>query len=280
MAAKKSTWVAGAGVVAAGAVVGTWFLGIGPTLSAAADLRAQTESTEQQNAVLQAKLVTLQQDFAKLPQYKADLADLQVGIPTDLELGPYLDQLDAFAAAHGVTVIEVTPQAPQSIGTAAAASAPTSGGSATDGATAAPSDTTTEAPAADGEATDSSGATADTTAAGGEGTAAVPAGLADLIAVPVSFTVLGSFPGAVSFLHDVQESSSRLMLVSGITGLGQGDEEASGGRPATHRGDIELAVSGFLYVLPGEASSTEPDDGADTGLPQGDVGGDPVAPNS
>ncbi len=276
MASKRGTWIAGAAVLAVGAMAGTWFVGIGPTLSAAADVRAQTEATQQQNEVLRAKLVTLKEDFANLPGYRADLAALQVGIPTDVELSSYLDQLDAFAATYGVTVIDVTPQAPQLIGSAAdgasaaAAPAPTDSAS-TDGSTAAPT-----APAADSAAagsTESAGAGAVDPAS-----TALPAGAAGLVAVPVSFTVLGPFPAAVAFLHDVQESSGRLLLVGGITGLGQDEAEAAQGKPATHRGDMELEVSGLLYVLPSTTAGTDVEADPSGELPRGDVAGDPVAP--
>jgi type II secretory pathway pseudopilin PulG len=283
MAAKKSTWVAGAAVVAVGAMVGSWFVGVGPTLASAADVQAQTEATRQQNQILRAKLETLKADFAKLPEYRADLAELQTAIPVDLDLGPYLDQLDAFATAHGVTVTEVTPQAPQLIGSSTgSASLPEAPAAATDGSAATPSSTPTAAPSegtSGGAATTDDSARTDAAATGDAGASSVPPAIAGLVAVPISFTVLGPFPGAIGFLHDVQESSSRLMLVSGITGLGQGDQEAAAGKPATVRGDIELAITGFLYVLPEEPAETPTDDGSGATLPEGDLSTDPVAPN-
>lgn len=278
MASKRSTWVAGAAVLAVGAMAGTWFVGIGPTLSAAADVRAQTEATQQQNEVLRAKLVTLKEDFANLPAYRAELGTLQSGIPTDVELSSYLDELDAFAATYGVTVTDVTPQAPQLIAgsteTAPAPAAPATGdGAATDGSTAAPAG---DATAADAGTTEAAGG--DAGAAVDPASPSVPAGAAGLVAVPVSFTVLGPFPAAIAFLHDVQESSTRLLLVAGITGLGQDEAEATQGKPATRRGDIELEISGLLYVLPSVTAEAEVEAGPAGDLPQGDVAGDPVAP--
>ncbi len=284
MAAGKGTWVAGASVLAVGALVGTWFVGIGPSLSQASDLAAQTEATRQQNVVLEQKLRTLEQDFDRLPQYQADLDALRVGIPTDVELAAFLDEIDAIASAYGVTVTDVTPQAPQGVGDAASEAGAATAPDATAGTEgAAPA--ATAAPGADQPTPAPSTAPADAAApAQDAGTVTVPnlpPAVANMVAVPISLTVLGPFPGAVAFLSDIQEKTSRLMLVTGITGLGQGDEEAAQGKPATHRGDIELAVTGYLWVLPEEGGPAGDGAAPDSGsVPQGDVGTNPVAPNA
>ena len=228
--AKKSTWI---GVTVFGAVVimaAAWFLAISPTMSAAAEIRDQTDQTVAQNELLEMQLTKLKADFEKLPEYKAQLATLQQQIPTDAMLSDYLRQLEQIADAHTVTLTTITPAPAQAVAVvapAAAAPAVAPAEGATDG---------TATPAA----TDPNAATAAT----GSG---VPAGFA---AIPFSLTVLGTYDNTNAFLYDLQNATPRLFLVSGMTATAQKEAEATAGKPATAEGDQELVITGFTYVLP------------------------------
>jgi hypothetical protein len=239
-------------------MAGTWFLAAEPTLARAAEANELTDVTRDQNDVLRDQVEQLRADFVNLPQYQAELESLRVGIPTAPDLADYLRQLDSMAQASGLTVTKVEPGAAEVVPAAVPAAV------ATD-------------PAATGAAaaTPSPEATAGTEAAPATAPAATAA-LEGFYAMPVSMTVVGSFPAALSFLTAAQSSDGRLLLVTSLVGAGQGEAEATGGRPATHEGDIELTISGYLYVLTDPdavAAGAAPVDPAAPALPQGDPAG-------
>jgi Tfp pilus assembly protein PilO len=239
MAAKKGTWIGG--TVFAAAVIGaaTWFGVVSPTLSAAAGLRAQTDQVNQSNDVLQTKVQKLAAEYKKLPDYKQQLDTLRIQVPTTAQLSDYVRQVQQVATAHSVVVTTINPGAAKAV-TLAQSAAPAPASTPTD--TASPTDTSTPAPTAT-SATDATG-TGTTSAPAASG---VPVGMA---AIPMSFTVVGTYDNTLAFLSDVQTATARLFLVTGIQGTSQKDAQASSGRPATKVGDQELVVTGFLYVLP------------------------------
>lgn len=252
--ASRKTWALGAGVVALGLMAGTWFLGVSPALATAADTRTQTESVEAQNASLQAKLDALVADAPNLPQYQADLEELRVGIPTDPSMTTYLRRIDEVALARGVTVTAVTPGQPAGVvpsqAQLGADAAGTDGTTATDGATPAPSPSATAS-------TEEQDAQSEALS---QAMAALAAQLDGFEAIPISVTVIGSFPATTGFVADLQSPDGRLLLVTDVSVTGQPEEEATEGRPATHEGDAEVVVNGYLFVL---ADPLATDDGTD-----------------
>jgi hypothetical protein len=99
--------------------------------------------------------------------------------------------------------------------------------------------------------------------------AAAPEGF---VAVPVTITVLGPFLNSLAFLSDLQ-ADPRLFLITGIDGEGQGEAEAGDGRPATHVGDVEMVITGYLYVLSDPNAATgDTEEPADGSLPSLDPG--------
>ena len=260
--AKKSTWIGGTVVLGLVIVDGSWLLEISPTLSAAADSTAQASATRQQNDLLQLKITKLKADFAKLPEYKASLKGLQAQIPTDLQLADYLRQLDAIAVARSITITAVSPSTPTSVVAAAtpAAKAPAAAASAA---------TTTASPTAT-SATPSTAA-APASAAGVK----TPSGFT---AVPVSITVIGTYANGLDFVNDLQNTTPRLFLVSGLTVTLQDKAAASGGKPATALGDVELLITGFTYVLPDAYATPTTSSTAAPTLPPAVPGKNPLVP--
>lgn len=259
MAAKTSTWVGGTAALAAVLMGGTFFLAVQPTLSRAAEAQEQTQITRDQNDVLRQQVDQLRADFVNLPQYQSELADLRVGIPTGPALSDYVRQLDAKAQQAGLTITKLTPGAAVIVPGPAVASADLAAAAVTDPSAAPTAEATTSADAA---AADPSAAVAAPATAAFEG----------FYAMPLTVSVVGTFPSALSFLGSLQASDGRLFLVTSLVGSGQGDAEASGGRPATKEGDIELTVGGYLYVLTDPMAPA--DDGTtDEALPQGDPSG-------
>ena len=253
--AKRSTWIGGTIFVALVIVAAAWFLAISPMFAAAAESRAQAESTRQENQLQELKITQLKADFAKLPEYKAELAAIRGQLPADAELSAYLRQLNEIAAARSVVITSIAPAAPVAFVPAipvVVAPAPVAADT-----------TTTTTTAADAAAT---------TPAAPSGPV-VPAGFA---AIPFTLTVVGTYDNTLAFLADVQSATSRLVLVSGLAGTAQDESEASGGRPATAVGDQELVLTGFAYVLPDPAAAPAP---VDTSTLPGAVGGkNPLIP--
>lgn len=256
--AKKSTWIGGTLVLALLLVAASWFLAISPVLASTSEVRDQTAQTEAQNIQLGKQVTQLKADFEKLPEYKAELAALQVKIPTDAMLTDYLRQLDTIAVAHAVTLTSIAPNVPQAV---------------------VPATPETPAPEPSPSTTESTTAETDTTAAAPKPPAA-PAVPAGFTAIQFSITVLGTYDNTQAFLADLQNATPRLFLVSGITGTGQDVADASGGKPATAVGDQELVITGFTYVLPDALGVPAPVDpnAAPPALPGAVPGKNPLVP--
>jgi len=263
--AKRSTWVGGTVFVALLIMAASYFLAVSPTLATASDTRARVQATEQSNQVLQVKLTKLKADFAKWPEYKAELAAIRVQIPTTADLSGYLRQLDAVAVAHSVTFTDVTPSTPQSVVPAVAVAA---------------------APAATPAATPTATATAEAlpeAPSGVPAAEAAPAAAAKIdgfAAIQLVLTVVGTYDNAVAFLNDVQNATPRLFLVTALAGKSQPKADATGGRPATAIGDVELTVTGFAYALtdPSAVPATAAPAAAAPALPGAVAGKNPLIP--
>ncbi|ADG74729.1 hypothetical protein Cfla_1832 [Cellulomonas flavigena DSM 20109] len=261
---KNRTWILGTVLVALVMGALTWFFGVSPTLAAASDLRDQTDDARAQNDVLELQLVQLRADFEKLPEHRATLESLRTQIPTSPALAPYLRELEAIATGKGVALTTFTPSPAAEVVLAQPV---------VPAAPAAPVDATADAtePAAQGDATAAPAAPA---APAGP---TVPAGMA---AVPVSLTVVGTYDAATGFVSDLQSLTQRLFLVSGLSVTGQDEAEPSAGRPATQVGDVEIVVTGYLYVLPEPAGVVVPADPAEppAALPGAVPGKNPFVP--
>ncbi|MBB2921860.1 hypothetical protein [Cellulomonas cellasea] len=237
--ASKTTWVGGTAFAAVLALAGGWTLGVSPQIDAADEAELQKVSVDAQNATLEVKLAELKAQYENLEQYRAELAALEVQIPRTAQLSDYLRQVSAIAEASGAFVVSVKPGPPVAISDAAAA-----------GAAPAPA-----AESADASAPAEGGEAAEPTS-DAEGTTAqpVPPAVSGLnvpgfVAVPVDITLLGSVEKVTTALAQLQTGSTRLFLVTAITGAGTDAKEASEGKPATNRGDIEMTISGYVYVV-------------------------------
>ena len=231
-AGAKGTWIGGAVFLGFVIAVAAWFLLISPTFATASESRTQAEATRQQNEIAAMRIVKLKADFAKLPEYKAELAGLEDQITVEKDLGTYFTALNDLAVAHSVVIVSVAPALPVAFVTAVPiVVAPV---------VAEPTDTTTsETPADVAAAAAAAVLPVDT---------GVPAGF---VSIGYSIDVVGTNANVIAFLDDVQvKADSRLFLVSGLTATTLTAAEAGGGRPAVADGDQEFLVTGFIYVLP------------------------------
>jgi len=223
---KAGGWIAGTAVAALVIIVAAWFLAISPTLTTASETRTQVDTQLSQNSEAQVKIANLKTQFAKLDATKAELAALQLQIPTSADLAVYTQQLAAIAAAHSVTVIAITvsPAAPVIPFAPVAAPAATASGSAT-------ADPAAPAPVAH-------------------------IGIAGFYSLPTTVDVIGTYPNVLAFLQDLQTGTQRLFAVSNLAGTSLTKADANSGRPAIAAGDLEIVVTGALYVFVDTAAKT------------------------
>lgn len=247
-----STWVGGTVVLALLLLVAAWFLLISPVVTAAGETRQEAADLRATNEQTRLQVEVLKQQFETLDESKATLAELRLQVPTTAEISAYLRQVDAQATAHEVTLTSLTPSTPEVFSPAAAAGTSSSADEASSG-------------------TDASSATTTTTTT-------APAGMVD---IPVSMTVVGSYTNVMAWVQSIQQETDRVLLVTTVTGTGQDDAQAGGGRPATSVGDLEVTVAGYLYVLPGDdMEATDQGEASEStdDLPAADPNRNPLVP--
>jgi hypothetical protein len=245
MGNKTSTWVGGAVVVALLIAVAGWFFAISPTIDEASTATIDAQAAEDRNDQLAAQLVTLKEQATHLEEYKLDLAGLQAQIPTTDGIPEFLRRIDTQAQAAGTTVTVVTVAAPANVQPAVPAAPAAATPAPADGATPEP----TPSPAAD--------AAAEAVAAAPTGPAVIPG----FVAIQVDITAVGTVANTFALLNSLQAESGRQFLVTGLKATGQKEAEPADGRPATAEGDVELVITGFIYVLQ-DLAPVAPADGA------------------
>ncbi|TXR57402.1 hypothetical protein [Quadrisphaera setariae] len=223
------TWVVGGVLLALVLSVLGWQLVAAPQRAAADAARDQVVSARAVEQTQRVRLAQLTADSAQLETHRADLATARTSIPVALDLPALTRRLTVTATVAGVTLMGVEPSAPTSTATAAG----TAPAATSEPATTA-SDAATTAPAA--------------------ATAATAAPASGLQAVPLRITVIGSFDGAEQFLRQLQNDDAPSLLVAGLSVTGQDPADASGAKPRTVNGDVQLVVDARAFVLPSTAS--------------------------
>ncbi|MBX0301791.1 hypothetical protein K2F54_17645 [Cryobacterium sp. 1639] len=218
---RNRLWLIGGVLVIGVAVVVGWFLGIAPQLQVAHDTRLERVAVEEQNVAFEARLASLEEQFAGIGDLEDELTELRQAVPGAGELPDFVRQVTAIADEHQVSVTSialsdaqpfVTPEAPE----------------ATDPAAEAVTDN-----AAAGTAADATVAPATT----------VPAAALSpevFLAVPVTVTVDGDNDGALAFVQGLQ-FGDRVITVTNLSVQPLAAEDADGTVTAT--------ISGLIYVL-------------------------------
>lgn len=234
---KKSTWVGGTVVLSVLLLALTWFVFIAPVVDETATAASNTEIAETRNTQLTTQLATLKEQFANLQSYKDELAAIEKQIPAAHAQSDFIRLMDRLATESGTNIVDVSFDAAFDVipaQPAEVAPAPTEEATAEE---------STDEESADAEESDD--AAADVAPVMPD----VPAVIPGFVAMPVSITVLSNTPSAINFLGELQEQSDRLFLVTAIDGKGQDEAEATEGKPAVAKGDVELVISGYLYVM-------------------------------
>lgn len=244
---KSGPWIGGAAFAAVIIMLGAWFLVISPVVDTTSDTKAQTADTKLQNDILRSAIETLKKDSANLPTYQTNLAGLQAKLPTTIASAAFRGELGQLATAHSVTVTILNEIAPSTVLVPVAVATPDAAASPA----ATPSDgTTPSATASDGTAP----ATDTTSAAPAAGSPAIEG----FAYVQITLAVLGSYDNTQAFLHDLQFATTRSFLVTALSSVQQTDQEANGGRPKTSVGDVELTITGNIFVLKDEYTPVTP----------------------
>ena len=219
-------WVFGTVVIVGAVAALGWFAGIQPALQAASVTDAARADVEAQNALHEAQLVQLREDFENIDALRAEVEALRAVIPNHADYAGFVAELNALAAATATTVTNVV------IGDATwYTAAPT--------AEVPPPATTDETPTAEAGATSDAAAASATEAAQVIPLPAADGGVngSNFIAIPVQLQVTGDY---LQFIKALQ-GNQRLFLVTGFTtGL-----------------DAPSTVSGLLYVLLGDPITPE-----------------------
>jgi Tfp pilus assembly protein PilO len=205
---------------------GGWVLAVQPALAAAFAAEDSRTEVSAQNDAIRAEIAALETAKGELPGLEADLKKLNASIPVTAESSALLEQIDALADKAGVVVDGVTLEEPQPYLPPAAPAAAE----------------TTEA-----EGADAADAVADAAAAASTDPLQpftdpriTPA---NLVLVPVSVAVSGSFGDVLDFVHNVQ-TGPRLFLVNSFSSAADAEGDGS---------TVTATVAGFVYVLLGEA---------------------------
>ncbi|WP_411701120.1 hypothetical protein [Conyzicola sp.] len=236
------TWIAGTAVVVAVVVALGWFLGMAPNFDAASTLSKQTAQVVQQNTAHEAAIASLKKRYEKLAERRAEMAELQVALPSSIELTSFIRNVTELAAATGVSVAGVEPGIPTVYLPATAAA---------EGAETDPEPTGAES----GEVTNSTETDQPESALIND---------ENFILVPMSVTVSGPYDAARAFIGALQ-GGERLFLVSGIAStLQASDAPATSGEQTK---PLQTKIDGFIYVLidPAKASAAAALEEAETG---------------
>ncbi|GHG52277.1 hypothetical protein GCM10011331_16820 [Flavimobilis marinus] len=104
---RTSTWVGAAAIVSVLVLVATWFLGVAPALDEASVADEDRETTELRNAQLQRTITQLKADFARMPEFEAELEQLRKHVPASAQLDEYNAIVDEYAKRHDVVVLSI-----------------------------------------------------------------------------------------------------------------------------------------------------------------------------
>ena len=111
----NTPWIAGAVFVSIVIIAVGYFFGVMPRLDDAAELNEQAESQESLNEILDLKVRKLAADFAKLPEYEAEIKELEVGIPLVPQLPELIRITDDIANENDVILTRTALPAPEAV---------------------------------------------------------------------------------------------------------------------------------------------------------------------
>lgn len=232
---RKGGWIGGTAIVIVITFVATWFLAVSPRFEAAARTLEEAAEVESRNTVLEMQVASLQADYARIDELRAELANSQLQIPDEADLDGVLFMIDEHAVASAITIVEIAaaPSIPVTLPIPLQVVEPVEPVEPAD-------DPASEDADPDGTIPPEPTAPTEPTA---------PPQIEGFVAIPIVVKVLGTYPSALAFLERMQTAHVRLFLVTGLKGVRQENQVPASGKPATVDGDLELEIAGFAYVL-------------------------------
>ncbi|MEX1079730.1 MAG: type 4a pilus biogenesis protein PilO [Homoserinimonas sp.] len=101
-------WAFGSILVIGALLLGTWFVGVSPRLDEASAANESRATVVAQNTIHSARLVSLEEQFEKLDELRAELEQLRVAIPEGANLPDLISQVNRLASRSGVAVTTMT----------------------------------------------------------------------------------------------------------------------------------------------------------------------------
>jgi len=220
-----------------------WFLLISPVLAGAADASEQALQQESTNQMTQIQVDKLEAQFANMADYEAQLAELQVQIPTSQGYADLQRLFASVAERHNVVITSLQFGS----GTLLEQSAAGDGSGQPTGET---TDPTSPSPAP------SPAPTTGTT--GTDGTTGEAPSASKLYSIPVSATMEGAYDDLMAVLNELQTGTARLVLVTNVT-LSPTDalEGEAAGTTAVFAGETFVLTSSALSEQTPEGGSTD-----------------------
>src|SRR5690625_4261768 len=111
----NTPWIAGTIVISLVIIALGYFFGIMPKLDDAEELNDQAESQEDLNEILEMQVIKLRADYAKLDEYRAEIAGYEVGIPAELQVPDFLRITDDLANEADVVLVNTELPKPELI---------------------------------------------------------------------------------------------------------------------------------------------------------------------
>ncbi len=237
MNAKSTTWIAGAVIMSLLLSVAVWFLAAGPKFDEAATINSDAEAQEQRNELTSLQVAKLRKDFERIDEYKAELAAVRVMLPTELQLDALYAEVAKRAEKYDLVITA-------SVGSGAVDVVPTYTPPPV-----APATDEDDKKKDDKPSPSPTPSPTPTSKTAEERLALPDLRFQGLVAVPIGFSVVGDPKDAERFVGDLQTGLDRLFVANGLQILFQEKRDATGGRPDTALGDVELAYSGLIFVL-------------------------------
>jgi Tfp pilus assembly protein PilO len=223
-------------------LLAAYFFLINPVMSNASEANTNAAAQEETNANTQIEVNKLKEQYDQIDEYQAELAALQVQIPT-APMYPDLQRMFAdIAQRHHVVITSLTfgVATPYQ---AASTSAATDDGT---GTAAAPTPAPSATPSAGTDGTDGN-------------TANGPAPVVGQYGIPVSVTVAGKYDNVMATLNELQTGTGRLVLINNIVMTKGADLTSSDGTAGAIPKDADTTgvLSGFTFVLTSSTPTEE-----------------------
>jgi len=271
---RSAGWVGGTVVFVLAIFFATYFFLYQPRADATAQTKVETQDTRSRNDLLEIRVVELRAEFARLDEYREELAAIAVQIPREARLADMTRMITDLATQNAVTIIELSPGAAMVVtlpipAVVASAEPSAPAGTDTDGTAIDQAEETAQDAEVAADAQD------DTEAPVDPALPTAPVQIEGFVTVPITIKVLGPYPNVLAFLDQLQRRDGRLFLPSSLDSARLKMTEAAGGKPAIADGDLELMITGYTYVLVDVPGVTPVTSGEDVEEPE-----EPAMPRS